>query len=98
MERAAITRRAAVDTQVHKSGHGAIDLAAVWAEEAGRYGWTADRATASLRSAGRQVAVAPAVTVAQVLDELSARRSTWTRADVVRSVPAASQRSRRSLG
>jgi conjugative relaxase-like TrwC/TraI family protein len=97
-ERAALTRRAAEDTRTTKTHASPVDLAARWADEADDAGWSPDRLTRSLATAARHApAPAPAVSTADVVEQLTTTGSTWTRADVVQAIsdlaPPVSQRS-----
>jgi conjugative relaxase-like TrwC/TraI family protein len=85
-ERAALCREASADTRSHKSGVAVPDLRTRWRTEAAALGWTADRLVAGLAAAGRTHGEVPRVTVEKVVDHLSASRSAWTRADVLRAV------------
>jgi conjugative relaxase-like TrwC/TraI family protein len=85
-ERAALTREAASDTRAVKTGASASDLATAWREEAAGLGWTADRVVTAMRAAARATPVREPVTLADVVEQLSVRGSTWTRADVLRAV------------
>jgi hypothetical protein len=85
-ERAALEREAAADTRGRKSGRPVVDLQDRWGMEARELGWTPERLTASLTGPGRGQRARPAVSVEQVLDELSAIGSAWTQADILRAV------------
>jgi conjugative relaxase-like TrwC/TraI family protein len=85
-ERAALCREACADTRSHKTGLAVPDLQTRWQTEAAGLGWTADRLVAELTAVGRTHGEVPRVTVAQVIDHLSASGSTWTRADVLRAI------------
>src|SRR5262249_51383650 len=86
-ERAALCREAAADTRAHKTGHGGIDLRTRWQTEADTIGWDRRPGTPQIATAGPPPRCdGPRVTIDQVLDELSTRGSTWTRADVMRVV------------
>ncbi|MGH9192390.1 MAG: MobF family relaxase [Acidimicrobiales bacterium] len=85
-ERAALTREAASDTRAAKTGASTGDLATAWREEAAALGWTADRVVTAMRAAARATPASEPVTLAEVVEQLSARGSTWTRADVLRAV------------
>lgn len=86
IERAALTRQAAVDTRSRKTGHGVPDLQTRWQREANRLGWSAEDVDRLVSKPSLDEAHAPAVTVAGVVDQLSARGSTWARADIVRTI------------
>jgi conjugative relaxase-like TrwC/TraI family protein len=85
-ERAAMTREAAADTRARKTGRPVADLRERWRDEARELGWTAERLIDGLTVPGHEQRKDPAVTVEQVLDQVSIVGSTWTRADVVRAV------------
>jgi conjugative relaxase-like TrwC/TraI family protein len=85
-ERAALTREAASDTRAAKTGASASDLATAWREEAAALDWTADRVVTAMQAAARATAARQPLTLADVVEQLSARGSTWTRADVLRAV------------
>jgi conjugative relaxase-like TrwC/TraI family protein len=85
-ERAALTREAASDTRVAKTGASVGDLAPAWREEAAALDWTADRVVAAMEAAARVMPVRESLTLSEVVEQLSARGSTWTRADVLRAV------------
>ena len=98
-ERAALTREAARDTRAAKIHASAGDLATAWRDEAAALGWTAERVVTAMRAAARAAPAREPLTVAEVVEQLSARGSTWTRADVLRAVcdlaPPVSQMSAR---
>ena len=86
-EYAAMEREAAADTRDHKTGLGVTDLRARWEREAEGVGYDAIDLVDSVRTAAREhVADASPVTVAEVLEELAERRSTWNRMDVLRTL------------
>lgn len=87
-ERAALTREAAADTRGHKTDVGVDVLRSRWKHEAEALGWTGPDVVAELVAASRAAVAEPAApaTVSEVLDGLSSRGSTWTRADVIRTV------------
>jgi len=85
-ERAVLGREAAVDTRGHKTGHGVPDLRTRWRAEAANLGITAEQLTESITDAARDAPEAEAVRVIDVIDHLSAKGSTWHRADVVRAI------------
>ena len=86
-EHAALTREAAVDTRAHKSGNGVADLRSRWLDEAAAVGWDAPALIDQL-TRRRPNPARPAVqpTVDEVVDVLSAAGSTWTRAEVMRTI------------
>jgi conjugative relaxase-like TrwC/TraI family protein len=87
-ERAALTREASADTRSGKSGQGALDLRGRWIDEAAQVGWSPTSVVAAVETAGleRPAAPVPTLTVSGVIEALSTSGSTWTRADVLRSV------------
>jgi len=85
-ERAVLGREAALDTRGHKTGHGVADLRSRWLQEAADLGITAELLTESIADAARKTPEAEAVKVIDVIDHLSAKSSTWHRADVVRAI------------
>jgi conjugative relaxase-like TrwC/TraI family protein len=87
-EHAALEREAAKDTRHKKSGNGVTELGARWQVEAEAVGWTAEQLTAAIDAAGREHASRPVprATVAEILGDVSTKRSTWCRADVLRSI------------
>ena len=85
-EHAALEREAAADTRHRKTGHGVPDSRARWRSEAADIGVTADTLNRSITDAAR-VAFPPAkVSVADVIEDLSAKRSAWHRMDVLEAV------------
>jgi conjugative relaxase-like TrwC/TraI family protein len=98
-ERAALTREAASDTRATKTGASADRLATAWREEAAAIGWTADRVVTAMHVAARATPTRQPITLGDVVEQLSVRGSTWTRADVLRAVcdlaPPVSQRAGR---
>ncbi len=85
-ERAALTREAASDTRATKTGASADQLATAWREEAAAVGWTADRVVTAMRAATHATPAREPVTLVEVVEQVSACGSTWTRADVLRAV------------
>lgn len=85
-EHAAIMREAAADSRANKTGAPVADLEMRWLVEAAALGWTPQKLTQELTNQGRELPAPEPVTIAQVLDRLSAAQSTWTRADVLRAV------------
>jgi len=84
-ERAALTREAAADSRAGKTSASHTTLTARWHDEAAALGWTPARLSAEVRNAARLVE--PSMpTVPDVLEQLSAAGSTWTRADILRAV------------
>ncbi|MCP4383138.1 MAG: relaxase domain-containing protein [Hyphomicrobiales bacterium] len=85
-EHAALKREAAADSPSAKTGAPVADLAMRWREEAAELGWTPRKLTQELTKPQRELPAPEHVTIAQVLDLLSAQQSTWERADVLRAV------------
>jgi len=85
-ERAALTREAAVDTRSHKSGAGAQDLRSRWLAEAAEVGWTPRRLSDAVADSPVVERAPPQVTVERIVDSLSVAGSTWSRADVLRTI------------
>jgi conjugative relaxase-like TrwC/TraI family protein len=85
-ERAALTREAASDTRATKTGAPATQLATAWRQEAAALGWTPDRLVTAMRAAARAAPARQPLTLAEVVEQLSACGSTWTRPDVLRAV------------
>ena len=87
-EHAAIARQVAADTRSRKSGHGVTDLTSRWQSEAAGIGWTAPRFQAELEHAARVAAPerARSLSVGEVIEAVSASRSSWGRADVVQAI------------
>jgi conjugative relaxase-like TrwC/TraI family protein len=86
-ERAALTREAAADSRATKTHETTTDLAPRWVGEAAGLDWTANRLQCAMRTAARD-APRPSskVAVADVVEVLSTKGSTWTRADVLQAV------------
>ncbi len=86
-EYAAMEREVAADTRDHKSGLGVTDLRSRWHREASSVGYDAPALVDSVRAAASEAAAAvPPVTVAEVLEGLAERRSTWNRMEVLRAI------------
>ncbi|MDW3214102.1 MAG: MobF family relaxase [Ilumatobacteraceae bacterium] len=86
-EYAAMEREAAADTRDHKTGLGVTDLRSRWDREAESVGCDAIDLVDSVRTAAREhVAETTGMSVAEVLEELAERRSTWNRMDVLRTL------------
>jgi conjugative relaxase-like TrwC/TraI family protein len=85
-ERAALTREAASDTRTAKTGASTGDLATGWRQEAAALGWTADHLVTAMGAAARATPARQPLTLTEVVEQLSAGGSTWTRADVLRAV------------
>ena len=85
-EHAALEREAAADTRLRKSAQGVGDLPVRWRSEAAGVGVTAESLGQSIAQAARSVVPPVKVTVAEVIEDLSAQRSAWHRMDIVRAV------------
>ena len=85
-EHAALERAAAADTRLHKSATGVPDLPTRWRTEAAGIGITAESLGKSIAQAAPSVSPALKVSVAEVIEDLSADRSAWHRMDILRAV------------
>ena len=85
-EHAALEREAAADTRLRKAANGVPDLLARWRTEAASIGVTAESLGQSIAQAARSVVPPGKVSVAEVINDLSADRSVWHRMDVLRAV------------
>ncbi|MGB8860462.1 MAG: MobF family relaxase, partial [Ilumatobacteraceae bacterium] len=85
-EHAALEREAAADTRLRKSAGGVSDLPTRWRGEAASIGVTAESLGQSIAQAARSVVSPAKVSVAEVIDDLSAERSAWHRVDILRAV------------
>ena len=86
-ERAAMSREAAVDTRTKKTGTAVEDLTARWTTEAAALAWDAQSVWSAVRNAAERDHTLPQVTtLTGLIDELSAKGSAWSRADIVRAV------------
>ncbi|MBA3605826.1 MAG: relaxase domain-containing protein, partial [Acidimicrobiia bacterium] len=85
-ERAALSREASADTRSRKSGHGAADLMTRWQTEAADAGWSVDMVDDQIERAARDAGAVPGLTVSEVVEAVSAQRSSWGRADVVQAI------------
>ena len=85
-EHAALEREAAADTRHRKTGHGVPDLQARWRSEAAAIGVTRDTLTDLIAEAARVAVRQATVTVADVIEDLSEKRSAWHRMDVLEAV------------
>jgi len=85
-EHAALEREAATDTRARKTAHGVPDLQTRWRDEAAGIGVTAESLDESISQAARSIAPSVKVSVAEVIEDLSAERSAWHRMDVMRAV------------
>jgi conjugative relaxase-like TrwC/TraI family protein len=86
-ERAALTREAAEDSRAAKTRTPTGALSSRWIDEATTMGWTGETVVAAMRAAARQApAVEPTLRVAEVVEQLSALGSTWTRQDVIHAI------------
>jgi conjugative relaxase-like TrwC/TraI family protein len=88
VERAAMEREAAKDTRPKKTGNGVSGLVTRWRAEAEAVGWTPEQLTDAIITAGRAQPDQPVatLTVDEIVDALSARASTWCRADVLQAI------------
>lgn len=85
-EHAALEREAAADTRLRKAANGVPDLPTRWRSEAASIGVTAESLGQSIAQAARAVVTPGKVSVAEVIDDLSAERSAWHRMDILRAV------------
>jgi DNA transposition AAA+ family ATPase len=86
-ERTALTREAAADSRATKTHEATTDLAPRWVEEAATLDWSANRLESAMHIAARNAPdVSSKVMVADVVEVLSTKGSTWTRADVLQVV------------
>ncbi|MEY4174741.1 MAG: hypothetical protein RI900_1906 [Actinomycetota bacterium] len=85
-EHAALEREAAVDTRLRKAANGVPDLPTRWRSEAASIGVTAESLGQSIAQAARAVVTPGKVSVAEVIEDLSADRSAWHRMDILRAV------------
>lgn len=85
-EHAALEREAAADTRLRKAANGVPDLPTRWRAEAASIGVTAESLGLSIAQAARSVSQPVKVSVAEVIDDLSAERSAWHRMDILRAV------------
>ncbi|MGI9028629.1 MAG: MobF family relaxase [Ilumatobacteraceae bacterium] len=85
-ERSLMTRKAAEETRSRKSGHGVADLTTRWQREVAALGWTGDQLTAAIEGAAfaAEPRIVDGLTVAQIVEEVSLKRSSWSRPDVIR--------------
>jgi conjugative relaxase-like TrwC/TraI family protein len=85
-ERAALTREASQDTRATKTHLAPGELHEHWRDEAIALGWTPDRLVAGLRHAAERAPAVEPPTINDVIEQLSATGSTWSRADVLQAV------------
>ena len=85
-ERAALEREASADTRGRKSGLGVADLATRWQTEAAEAGWTVERLVEEIERAAVVRSPADSLTVAEVVEAVSAQHSSWGRPDVIRAI------------
>ena len=83
-EYAAISREAAADSRRDKTGIPLDVLAPRWRADAEEIGWTGPRVLAQVQQAAWGVTPRPGPTLDGILDQLSAKASTWKRIDVLR--------------
>jgi len=85
-EHAALEREAAADTRQGKAANGVADLPTRWRGEAAGIGITAESLGQSIAQAAQAVVPPGKVSVAEVIEDLSADRSAWHRMDILRAV------------
>ena len=85
-ERAALTREAAQDTRQTKTHLSPDQLSGHWRDQAHELGWTPERLTVAVRESGQRLTAPEPLVLGAVVDQLSTRGSTWTRADVLQAV------------
>ena len=85
-EHAALEREAAADTRLRKAANGVPDLPTRWRGEAARIGVTVESLGQSIAQAARSVSMPGKVSVAELIEALSAERSAWHRMDILRAV------------
>lgn len=86
-ERAALTREAAADTRVTKTHASTAELTGRWLDEATAMGWTPEHLESAVRAAARAAPEHnPKIVTREVLDALTAKASSWTRADVMQAI------------
>ena len=85
-EHAALEREASADTRGRKSGLGVTDLATRWKGEAAQVGWTVEQLVEQVERAAGDRSPTDSLTVTDVVEAMSAERSSWGRADVVRAI------------
>ncbi len=79
-------REAAADTRHRKTANGVPDLQARWRSEAAAIGVTPETLTDSIADAAGVALPAAKVSVADVVEDLSEKRSSWHRMDVLEAV------------
>ena len=85
-ERAALEREASADTRSRKSGYGAAALTTRWQTEAAELGWTVDQLNDAIERAARRRVPGDALTVDDVVEAVSAQRSSWGRPDAIQAI------------
>ena len=85
-ERAALEREASADTRGHKSGLGVTDLATRWRGEAAEAGWTVEALVEHVERAAAERSSTDSLTVAEVVEAVSAQHSSWGRPDVIQAI------------
>jgi conjugative relaxase-like TrwC/TraI family protein len=85
-ERAVLEREASADTRSRKSGHGAADLGTRWRTEAAEAGWSVDQLRDAIEHAARHAGPVDVVTIDEVVQSVSAMRSSWGRPDIVQAI------------
>ena len=84
-EKAALTREAAADTRVHKSSRPVDELRPGWLDDADDIGVTPENLLDSVNETVRSVEPTAHVTMADVVEVLSAAGSAWHREHVIRA-------------
>ena len=85
-EHAALEREAASDTRHRKTGNCVPDLQSRWRNEAAAIGVTPETLTDSIAAAARVTLPPAKVSVADVIEDLSEKRSAWHRMDILQAV------------
>jgi conjugative relaxase-like TrwC/TraI family protein len=85
-ERAAMEREASADTRASKSGLGADQLVSRWRAEAAELGWTVERLVETVERAAEERLPMDSLSVADIVEEVSAQHSSWGRPDVVQAI------------
>lgn len=85
-ERAALMREAAQDTRAAKTGADAGVLTERWRHEAAATGWAGNELRRSIADAARGRGRDSTPTVADVIDKVSSKASTWLRVDILQAI------------
>ena len=85
-ERAALERQASADTRGRKSGLSVAELATRWQGEAAEVGWTVERLVEHVGRAVADSSPTDSLTVTEVVEAVSAQRSSWGRPDVIQAI------------